>query len=196
MILPESFYQDEDVVRIAKDLLGQYLFVRSNSGEVTRGGIVEVEAYNGTDDRASHAFGGRRTKRTETMYLSGGHAYTYLCDGIHHLFNVVTGPAEVPQAVLIRGLEIDGDATGLMGRGPGKLSQTLGITTEMDKWKLDGEKIGIEKREHEHTLEIFATPRIGVDYAGEDAALLYRFFMPSKAVSGKSALNKNAIRVK
>jgi len=198
MILPDSFYQGQDVLRIAQELIGKSLFVFTPDGDTLSGRIVEVEAYNGEIDRASHAFGGRRTKRTETMYLPGGHAYTYLCYGVHHLFNVVTGPAETPHAVLIRGVEIEGDASGLLGRGPGKLSKTLGITTETDGWKLDGKRIGIFEHEHEreHEQEVFATPRIGVDYAGEDASLLYRFFTPSQAVSGKSTLNKNAVRVK
>jgi len=200
MILPESFYLGEDVLGIAQELIGKSLFVFSPGGDKLSGRIVEVEAYNGEIDRASHAFGGRRTKRTETMYLPGGHAYTYLCYGVHHLFNVVTGPAETPHAVLIRGIEIEGDESGTLGRGPGKLSKTLGITTETDGWKLDGKWIGIFEHEHEHERgqgqEVFATPRIGVDYAGEDASLLYRFFTPSRAISGKSALNKSAVRVK
>jgi len=195
MILPESFYQSTDVVQLAKELLGKSLFVLSESGIKRNGRIVEVEAYNGAIDRASHAFGNRRTKRTETMYLPGGHAYTYLCYGIHHLFNVVTGPADVPHAILVRGVEISGDESGTLGRGPGKLSKTMGITTAMDKWKLDGQRIGIEMAEHEEEFQVFASPRIGVDYAGQDAALPYRFFIPSKAVSGKSNLNKKAVLV-
>lgn len=193
-LLTESFYQREDVVSIAIELLGKHLVVHDGDGSSMSGRIVEVEAYNGVTDRASHAFGGRRTSRTETMYLPGGHCYIYLCYGIHHLFNVVTGEADVPHAILIRGIELSDP---VMGRGPGKLSKSMGITTDLNALALDGQTIGIyeEEREYRGGTDIYATPRIGIDYAGEDAALPYRFFIPGKAVSGNSKLNKSAVRV-
>ena len=101
MKLNLAFYQREDVVEVAKDLLGKCLFTRFDN-KVTAGIITETEAYAGTGDRASHAFGGRRTARTEVMYSAGGVAYVYLCYGIHSLFNVVTNVEGVPHAVLIR----------------------------------------------------------------------------------------------
>jgi hypothetical protein len=102
--LPVSFYRQKNVCTIAKALIGKVL-VSSFNRIITAGRIVETEAYNGAIDRASHAWGGRRTNRTEIMYANGGLAYVYLCYGIHHLFNVVTNVADVPHAVLIRGIE-------------------------------------------------------------------------------------------
>ncbi len=138
--LPENFYKRENVLQIARELLGKLLVTNWN-GIVTSGRIVEVEAYNGIIDKASHAFGGRRTNRNEIMYADGGVAYVYLCYGIHHLFNVVTHNKETPHAILIRALEpvkgidemlrrvgkkkLDNTLT----RGPGNLSKALGIST-------------------------------------------------------------------
>ncbi len=102
--LPVTFYRREEVLQIAKELLGKILVTRWK-GVATSGRIVEVEAYTGVVDRASHAYGGRRTARNEVMYANGGVAYVYLCYGIHHLFNVVTSKKEKPHAILIRGLE-------------------------------------------------------------------------------------------
>src|ERR1041385_7953523 len=97
--LPPAFYHRNNVVTIAKELLGK-LLVTEFGGELTAGRIVETEAYNGIGDKASHAYGARRTKRTETMYAKGGVAYVYLCYGIHHLFNVVTNKTGIPHALL------------------------------------------------------------------------------------------------
>ena len=101
--LRKSFYERDNVVEIAKDLLGKYLFTNIN-GELTGGKIVETEAYNGLNDRACHAYQ-KRTPRTEVMYGEGGKAYVYLCYGIHHLFNIVTNKKGYADAVLIRGLQ-------------------------------------------------------------------------------------------
>eukprot|EP01030_Chromulinospumella_sphaerica_P016628 gene16628-biopygen14616 len=97
MVLPESFYTRGDVVQVAKDLLGKVIVTRFD-GDVTAGIITETEAYAGATDKASHAYGHRRTNRTEVMYANGGVAYVYLCYGIHHLFNVVTNVQDVPHA--------------------------------------------------------------------------------------------------
>src|SRR5436189_2434033 len=97
--LHRSFYTRPDVVRIARDLLGKVL-VTEFDGRRTAGMITETEAYAGVKDKASHAFGGRRTRRNEPMYGIGGTAYVYLCYGVHHLFNVVTNTEDVPHAVL------------------------------------------------------------------------------------------------
>src|SRR5689334_6239605 len=104
MVLPGSFYTRTDVVKIARELLGKVL-VTNFDGVHTAGVIVETEAYAGETDKASHAYGGRRTQRTEIMYMHGGAAYVYLCYGIHHLFNVVTNARDTPHAILIRAIE-------------------------------------------------------------------------------------------
>jgi DNA-3-methyladenine glycosylase len=194
MILPRSFYTRADVVRIAMDLLGKYLVTRT-AGVITSGLICETEAYAGTTDRASHAFGGRRSTRTQIMYGEGGIAYIYLCYGIHSLFNVVTNEKEIPHAVLIRAI-IPADGIGTMlsragktaktknpGIGPGNVSKLLGIhhsqtgsdlTVKPDKSQSSG--IWIEDRGYPVTpSSVITGPRIGVEYAGEDAQLPYRF---------------------
>ncbi len=185
--LDSDFYRHEDVVAIARELLGKVL-CSATGGETTRALIVETEAYAGITDRASHAFGGRRTARTEPMYAPGGLAYVYLCYGIHHLFNVVTGPAGVPHAVLVRaGLPFDGIDMILARRGraqvdrtlmsgPGTLAQALAIRTELTGTPLTGGRLWLE--DHGFTVpadKLVVGPRVGVDYAGEDAARPYRF---------------------
>lgn len=187
MILPGSFYRRKDVVKIAKELLGKVL-VTNFDGVLTSGMIVETEAYAGESDKASHASGGRRTARTETMYADGGTAYVYLCYGIHHLFNVVTNVRDVPHAVLIRGLEpIDGIEVMLERRGkevltpsltagPGALSMAMGIYTKHTGYDLQGPEICIEDRGIRVSVkDIVAGTRVGVAYAAEDALLPYRF---------------------
>ena len=99
--LPPEFYQTTDVVQIARDLLGKVL-VTHFDGQYTAGRITETEAYRAPDDRACHAWNNRLTPRTRVMFEPGGTAYVYLCYGIHHLFNVVTAPAVMAHAVLIR----------------------------------------------------------------------------------------------
>src|SRR5580698_8666213 len=138
--LPASFYDRPRVVAIARALLGKVL-VTEIGGRLTSGRIVEVEAYNGVVDRASHAWSGRRTARTEVMYGQAGAAYVYLIYGIHHLFNVVTNKKDIPHAILVRGLEpLEGIPVMLrrvgkevadhtLTRGPGNLSRALGIAT-------------------------------------------------------------------
>ena len=182
MRLRESFYQRSDVVQIARELVGKVLY-SSMDGQVTAGMIVETEAYNGVVDRACHAFGGRRTARTEVMFRAGGVAYVYLCYGMHHLLNIVTGPQDMPQAVLIRALKpLEGLDVMLLRRkgkepltsGPGTVAQALGITTKHSGVSLLGNTIWIE--DHGIAIpNIVTSPRIGVDYAGEDALLPYRF---------------------
>lgn len=187
--LPRSFYTREDVVSISRELLGKRLFTRIN-GALTGGLITETEAYRGPEDRASHAFGGRRTHRTEIMYATGGTAYVYLCYGIHHLFNVVTNKKDTPHAVLIRAIEpLEGIGMMLKRRkkkmmertvtaGPGSMSQSLGITTTLTGVDLLGNEIWIEDNgNHPSDDEIISSKRIGVDYAGEHAERLWRFTM-------------------
>ena len=197
MILPQSFYIRKDVVQIAKQLLGKVL-VTEFDGIKTSGIIVETEAYAGASDKASHAFGNRRTNRTETMYHSGGVAYVYLCYGIHHLFNVVTNLTDVPHAVLIRAIEpLDGIDTMLKRRGkeksdrtltsgPGALSQALGIHTRHTGYSLSGPNVYIEDRGiRVPSKDVIETTRVGVAYAAEDAYLPYRFSIRDNIYVGK-----------
>ncbi|MGV3598797.1 MAG: DNA-3-methyladenine glycosylase [Bacteroidota bacterium] len=185
--LTSDFYLREDVLQIARDLIGKELITNIN-GTITSGIITETEAYAGVVDRASHAYGGRRTNRTETMYATGGISYVYLCYGIHHLFNVVTNVKDIPHAVLIRNIQpLKGLETILERRrkkkidktlstGPGTMSEALGIKTLHNGFDLTGSTIWIEDAGINVADEVVKiTPRIGVDYAGEDAKLPYRF---------------------
>ena len=187
MKLGKEYYQQKNVIWLARDLIGKVL-VTHFDGVLTSGIICETEAYNGVVDKASHSYGGRRTKRTETMYAAGGVAYVYLCYGIHHLFNIVTHEENTPHAILIRGIEpLEGIPEMLkrkkinkakkgMGIGPGNVSVCLGIFTHHDKEDLMGNSIWIEDRQLKVIKKnILTGPRVGVDYAGEDALLPYRF---------------------
>lgn len=189
MKLNKTYYQQEDVVKLASDLLGKVLVTKLN-GKLTSGIITETEAYNGVVDKASHAYGGRRTARTETMYATGGISYVYLCYGIHHLFNIVTGKQDVPHAVLIRAIQPMKGLDLILERrsakqlspklcvGPGKVSSALNITTQQNALSLTGNSIWLEDDNIKlKSSQILVGPRIGVDYAGEDAKLPYRFFV-------------------
>lgn len=190
--LPREFYTRNDVVQVARELLGKVLYTSFNN-EITCGIIIETEAYAGVIDKASHAYNNRRTARTEIMYREGGYAYVYLCYGIHSLFNIVTSVLDDPHAVLIRaieplyGIEIMKNRKGKIkliskdGVGPGNITKLLGIqvdhsglnlftnsNTENRIWLQDE---GIQVLDS----EVKSGPRIGVDYAGEDAKLPYRF---------------------
>jgi DNA-3-methyladenine glycosylase len=162
-------------------------------GVKTSGIIVEAEAYRGPDDKACHAFANRRTPRTEVMYNTGGVAYIYICYGIHHLFNVVTGPEDHAHAVLIRALEpLEGIETMMerrqmfkpgdprLTRGPGALSVALGLTSSFSGHSLIDPQslIYIEDRNIQFPEErIAAGIRIGVESAGESAKWPWRFYI-------------------
>lgn len=189
MILPESFYSRKDVVKIAQELLGKVL-VTEFDGVHTAGMITETEAYAGAIDKASHAFGNRRTRRTEVMYNHGGVAYVYLCYGIHHLFNVVTNLQDVPHAILIRAVEpLEGIQFMLKRRekdilqpsltaGPGAMSMALGIHSSNTGLSLQGPEIFIEDRGIKiNKKDIVTATRVGVAYAQDDAYLPYRFYI-------------------
>ncbi len=172
---------------VAKELLGKVMLTRINNS-LTSGIIVETEAYS-YREKGCHAYNNLRTNRTEVMFGPGGQAYVYLCYGIHHLFNIVTNKRDMAEAVLIRALEPrDGHQT-MMNRmktdtqrritsGPGKLTKALGIDRKLngrnlmdsDVWLED---IGIKIAKQ----DIIATPRIGIDYAGTDAFLPWRFYV-------------------
>lgn len=183
--LDRSFYLNEDVVQVARNLLGKVL-VSNIDGKLTAGKIVETEAYCGRGDKACHA-NGRRTPRTEVMYGEGGHAYVYLCYGIHHLINVVTNAEAQADAVLIRALEplvgIDAmikrrkNTKAKLTSGPGTLSQAMGVQVEMTGADLLGDELWIAKGDPLHSFEIQSDVRIGVDYAEEDALRPWRFIV-------------------
>ena len=187
--LPYSFYQQDDVINLAVQLLGKQLFTLIN-GELTGGTIVETEAYNGVLDKASHAYKGRFTPRTAPMYEEGGISYVYLCYGIHHLFNVVTGTKNNPHAVLIRGIEPTAGLSTMLKRrnmqslapritaGPGALAQALGIDRKLNAKDLLGDEIWIEDNNIQYrSEEIVASPRVGVAYAEDHALLPWRFYV-------------------
>lgn len=187
--IPFSYYLNSDVIFLAKDLLGKVLYTQID-GEITSGIIVETEAYFGIQDKASHAYGGRRTDRTETLYNQGGVSYVYLCYGIHHLFNIVSSVEGEPHAVLIRGIEpLTGkdimeirrnmSATkAAISAGPGSAAKALGIDRSFNKKDLGGEEIWLEDHGIRYTEDqIAASPRVGVAYAQEDALLPWRFFI-------------------
>lgn len=202
-ILKRAFYDRPDVLEVAKDLLGKIICTSFN-GVLTSARIVETEAYNGIYDKASHAYGARNTSRTAVMFGEPGHAYVYLCYGIHHLFNIVTNKTGTPHAVLIRAAEpVEGidkmlERTGKikadhrLTSGPGNVSKALGINTGHTGYSLIQPPIWIAD---DNTIidpsSIIATKRIGVDYAAEDALLPYRFFIKgNKHVSGNKRQNE------
>jgi DNA-3-methyladenine glycosylase len=185
--LPTSFYR-RPAEEVARDLLGRYL-VRELEGERLVLRLVETEAYLGGPDRASHAWGGRRTVRNESLYLPGGHAYVYFIYGMHWCLNAVTGEADIGSAVLLRaGEPVEGEARmvenrrwtrkvrpGDLAGGPGKLCQALAIDRSLDAVRLDRGPLRITAGESVEESAIVAGPRIGVDYAGEAAAWPLRF---------------------
>ncbi len=197
--IPLKFYRRSDVAQVAKELLGK-LLVSTIGNKKTIGRIVEVEAYNGIVDKASHAFNGKRTKRTSIMFADGGVAYIYLCYGIHHLFNVVTSNEGDPKAILIRALEPVAGFDVMLKRtdkrkqdsfltsGPGKLSKALGISISQNGQQLNGNTIYLADDGVVYSKnEILSSPRIGIDYAEEDALLPYRFYKANcNYVSGNS----------
>lgn len=186
MKLPGDFYERKNVVKIARELLGKGLFTRIDH-VVSGGVIVETEAYS-WKEKGCHAFGGKITGRNKIMFGKGGHAYVYLCYGMHNLFNVVTNMEGTADAVLVRAIE---PTTGIremelrrgelknpfhLTSGPGKLTQALGIDRTFNgKYLLNTdvwiEELGVVVK----NKDIIASKRIGIDYAGEDAALPWRF---------------------
>jgi len=187
--LDVDFYRVKEVLSIARNLLGKYLFTNIN-GEISGGFIVETEAYNGITDKASHAYGNRKTNRTQTMYETGGIAYVYLCYGIHEMLNVVTSVEGEPHAVLIRAINPTEGIDLMLERrkmtslknnltaGPGSVAKALGISRKMNTFSFQSEEIWIEDCGLVLPEEqIAAVPRVGVAYAKEDALLPYRFYI-------------------
>lgn len=168
-ILPPAFFE-RPVLKVAPELLGKYLVRKLPNGVIDARMIVEVEAYDGEKDKASHASRGR-TLRTEVLYGEAGNWYVYLCYGIHFMLNVVTGQKGYPSAVLVRGVE------GAIG--PGRVTKALAIDKSLNTTAaapISGlwiEDRGVIVRKS----QILKTPRIGVDYAGEWAKKPYRFVL-------------------
>ena len=186
--LPRDFYLRTNVLTVAKDLLGKLLVVPDPNGERVSGKIVEVEAYRGPEDRASHAFGGRRTKRTETMYGNGGVAYVYFVYGMYYQFNVVSNVMETPHAILVRALEpVEGielmrerrqtHSDRNLTSGPGKLCIAMGIDRQLDNEDLLGDRVWLEEFETVSARRIARGPRIGIDYAQEWIEKPWRFWI-------------------
>ena len=198
--LNNDFYGGTDVVKIAKELIGKVLVTTFNDN-LTSGRIVETEAYVGITDKASHSFGGRRTQRNEHMYNEGGISYVYICYGMHTMFNVVTNKTNIPDAVLIRALEpVEGidcmlqrsgkkQLDNTLTKGPGNLCRAMGIAKTHAGIFLNSDKIFIADDGFVVTNNAIAvSKRIGIDSAGIDALLPYRFYIRgNKFVSGRPA---------
>jgi DNA-3-methyladenine glycosylase len=192
-----EFYKRKNVTAIARELLGKIIVTSFDDG-FTSARIVETEAYAGVTDKASHAWQGKRTARNEVMYSAGGISYVYICYGMHQMFNVVTNASEIPHAILIRaaeplvGLDIMLARTGkkildnTLTKGPGNMAKALGISKIHSGADLSGDTIYIGSDGYALKKDqIGISKRIGVDYAGEDALLPYRFYVKgNKFVSG------------
>jgi DNA-3-methyladenine glycosylase len=182
-ILPQDFYL-EDTTSVAKALLGKVLHIKTTDKEY-KARIVEVEAYLGIEDPAAHTFGDRKTNRTQTMYLEGGHSYIYLIYGMYNCLNFVTGPEGHPEAVLIRAVEpLHGDPItkkkDLRTNGPGKFCKFYDITREQNGvklWKKNSPLFVTDDDFKVKKTSIVECPRIGVDYAGEAANWPLRFYL-------------------
>jgi DNA-3-methyladenine glycosylase len=171
-ILPREFY-DRNAEEVAPELLGK-LLVHRVDGIDRIGRIVEVEAYVGPHDLAAHSSKGR-TARTEVMFGEPGHAYVYLIYGMYHCLNAVTGPGDHASAVLIRALE---PVSGIEGatNGPGRLCRALSVDRSLNGHDLTGGELFIAHPERPGPqFQVVASPRIGVDYAGDWAHRHLRF---------------------
>jgi DNA-3-methyladenine glycosylase len=207
--LPRKFYLREDTIEIARYLLGKLLVVRDENGERVSGMIVETEAYLGETDRAAHSFGGRRTARNEITYALGGHVYVFFIYGMYCQLNVVCERVDSPHVVLIRAVEpVEGIETMRERRsqkksepgsittgsmpdknltsGPGKLCIAMSINRSLNGEDLLGDAIRIEQYRSFSDEEVAVGKRIGIDYAGEDAEKLLRFWLKGNKCVSKS----------
>jgi len=154
--LGKGFFR-RDVLEVAPGLLGKILVRQFSDGSRITGRIIEVEAYRGRDDLACHASRGR-TERTEVMYGPGGYVYVYLIYGMYWMLNFVTGEQDIPQAVLIRGVE--------SVVGPGRLSRQFDIRKDFyGESLISSDRLWVE--DHPGAVKVKAGQRIGIDYAGE-----------------------------
>jgi len=186
--LPREFYTRTNVLAVARELLGKLLVVPAPDGTRVSGNIVETEAYRGPLDRASHAYGGRRTRRTETMYGLGGTVYIFFVYGMYNQFNVVTNVEGVPHAVLIRALQPverielmrqrrHGQPDRQLTNGPGKLCIAMGIDRTLDRADLLGNQVWLEDGETIPPRKIASGPRIGINYAEDWVDKPWRFWV-------------------
>jgi DNA-3-methyladenine glycosylase len=186
--LPREFYTRPNVLLVARELLGKLLVCPDKKGKRVSGRIVEVEAYRGPEDRAAHSYGGRRTRRTETMYGIGGTAYVFFVYGMYHQFNVVTNVVDAPHAILIRAVEpVEGielmrkrrgsHADNNLTNGPGKLCIALGIDRRLDGADLLGKNVWLEESEKLPRARILTGPRVGIDYAAGWIDKPWRFWI-------------------
>ena len=196
--LERAFYERTDTLAVARELLGKRLVVPTSEGECVAGRIVEVEAYLGAEDKAAHSYRGRRTARTETMYRAGGAVYVFFVYGMHHQFNVVTGPEGTPTAVLIRavepeeGIEIMRERRAVskereLTSGPGKLCKALRLDRSFDGEDLTtSRRVWLEEAGARLRPEEIATgPRIGIAYAEEYALKPWRFWLKGNVFVSK-----------
>lgn len=188
-VVPRDFYLQADVIDLCRQLLGKLLVSKVNNEPRTSGIIVETEAYAGPEDKASHAYNNKYTKRTKSMFQEGGHAYVYLCYGVHALFNIITNTDQVPHAILVRAIapqegaevmqqrrvkpKIDRSLTG----GPGSLTKAMNITTQDNETDLvTSNKIWLEESGiHYQPKDIIESPRVGIAYAEEYVDKPWRF---------------------
>lgn len=187
--LSRDFYTHQDSISAARALLGKTLFVRSAEDVLCAAKICETEAYQAPEDRASHAFGGRRTARTEIFYAEGGRAYVYLIYGMYLNLNVIVGAENVPHCVLIRAVEPVLNIEAMRERrktakdknltsGPGKLTIALGVNKSFyGEDFCTSERIWIEDAPAVKDSEIACGKRIGIEYAAEYAEKLWRFWI-------------------
>lgn len=186
--LPASFFLREDTPRVARELLGKLLVVPAPDGRHVSGMIVETEAYLGINDRAAHSYGGRRTARTEVMFAEGGHIYVFFVYGMYYQLNFVAGPSDHPHAILVRavepveGIDIMRSRRGTMKdgnltSGPGKLCIAMGIDRTYNGEHIGGDRIWVEDFRSFGDTEVISAPRVGIDYAGEDASHPWRYFV-------------------
>jgi len=197
MLLKREFYE-RDTLTVAKDLLGKFL-VHETGEETVVGKIVETEAYVGPEDKASHAYGNRRTERTEVQFGPKGHAYIYQIYGMYFCFDVTSGRScGKPEAVLVRalepisGLEImmrrrettKGQIAGLTN-GPGKLCMAMGISKKQNDADLCASALHIDTGVRLGQRQIIQTTRVNVYYAGEWAHTPWRFYVKDNGFVSK-----------
>lgn len=194
MILEKSFYK-QGALDLAKDLLGKTL-VRKVDGRVLKGKIVETEAYIGEIDKASHAYNGRRTERTEPLFHEGGIAYVYFIYGLYHCFNVISGEKDKGEGVLIRAVEplnefdyisqkrfkkdfaeLSNSKKKTLTNGPSKLCMAYSIDKSDNYKKLYEYGDFYIENSNENNFEIIESKRIGIDYAEEAIDFLWRFYI-------------------
>lgn len=196
--IPVDFFDRDDVVSIAKELIGKILLTNFDN-VITSGRIVETEAYLAFSDKASHSYNGRRTAKNEHMYSAPGTVYVYICYGMHQMMNIVTNKKDIPDAVLIRALEpLEGIETMLersgkikvdhtLTKGPGNVGRSLGIHKKHSGELIHSGHIFLLEDGNTFTEDnIVCSKRIGVESAGAHRLLPYRFYVKgNKNVSGR-----------